>query len=197
MPAKIPLNVLNEKPVIKDTASMYVMILAFHNRSASILNKPIKKVPRMNKPTAPTMPTPKNMKKAVFTTSLTFCLSPLAWYSAMNFTKEGIKGAWESVTRIRNFVRRMDEASEGATDGASAEADAFLEKFTAAVDDDLNMSQALGRVFDFMRLVNKDEPRGEKAQAAAEAIPDRVQVRVHAWRTLVGRPGRVRTRART
>jgi len=103
----------------------------------------------------------------------------------LNFTKEGLKGAWESVTRIRSFVRRMDElagaaagpsagaaasAAPGTGGGALPAAQAFVDEFTAAVDDDLNMSKALGHLFDFMREINREEPRGAAASAAAEAV---------------------------
>jgi cysteinyl-tRNA synthetase len=47
---------------------------------------------------------------------------------------------------------------------------AFERAFVAAVDDDLNLSQALGQVFEFMRDVNKLEPQGAAAQAAAAAV---------------------------
>ncbi len=106
-----------------------------------------------------------------------------------NFTKDGLKGAWESVVRIRQFVRRMDEAAAGATTAGAAPGGpsavsaasvpaagiepvirAFEEGFIAAVDDDLNMSQALAQVFDFMREVNRLEPAGADARRAAEVL---------------------------
>ncbi|MFC1571990.1 cysteine--tRNA ligase [Candidatus Eisenbacteria bacterium] len=92
----------------------------------------------------------------------------------LNFTKEGLKGAWECVTRIRNFVRRMEEAaakeSSQSDGGVSGAVDTLLNDFTEAIDDDLNMSKALSHLFDFMRDVNKREPQGEEARAAADAV---------------------------
>jgi len=113
-----------------------------------------------------------------------------------NFTKEGLKGAWESVVRIRQFVRRMEEAAGGPggasgsgaapTSGTAAAPEAaaggapegsiapalsdFEQTFGEAVDDDLNMSKAFAAVFDFMREVNRLEPTGGEARRAAEAI---------------------------
>ena len=115
-----------------------------------------------------------------------------------------MKGAWESVVRIRQFARRMDEAAASATGSASAPPPAtgaqavpsgagagtagapataggpwagldaairgFEDGFIAAVDDDLNMSQALAQVFDFMREVNRLEPAGADARRAVEAL---------------------------
>jgi cysteinyl-tRNA synthetase len=109
-----------------------------------------------------------------------------------NFTKEGLKGAWESVVRIRQFVRRMEEAAAGgggASDGSRQTASpagtardagasdavteamkAFEAGFGDAVDDDLNMSQALAHVFDYMREINRIEPTGADARRAGEAM---------------------------
>ena len=75
--------------------------------------------------------------------------------------------------RVRNFAKRMDEAvgkADAAPGPAARAAEGFLEKFTDAVDDDLNMSRALGSVFDFMREVNRVAPVGADARAAVEAL---------------------------
>jgi cysteinyl-tRNA synthetase len=108
-------------------------------------------------------------------TAIRYLLLSGHYAAPLNFTKEGLKGAWESVTRIRSFVRRMDELT-GSAAGPAAEpeapplAQAFVDQFAAAVDDDLNMSKALGHLFDFMREMNREEPRGSGARAAADAV---------------------------
>jgi cysteinyl-tRNA synthetase len=104
--------------------------------------------------------------------AIRYLLISTHYRSPANFTKEGLVGAWESVVRIRNFARRMDEAASQPAGGESPDAaiDAFLQGFTEAIDDDLNLSQALGQVFDFMREVNRLDPAGEGARRAAEAL---------------------------
>jgi cysteinyl-tRNA synthetase len=114
--------------------------------------------------------------------AIRYLLISTHYRSPANFTKDGVKGAWESVVRIRQFVRRMDEAAAGAApteapppaggpwSGLDAAIKGFEEGFIAAVDDDLNMSQALAQVFDFMREVNRLEPTGEGARRAVEAL---------------------------
>jgi cysteinyl-tRNA synthetase len=110
--------------------------------------------------------------------AIRYLLLSAHYLGPMNFTKEGLKGAWESVTRIRSFVRRMEEAAGDEGRAASSvdpgttseEAGAFLEQFNAAIDEDLNMSRALGHLFDFMREENRREPRGNEARAAANAV---------------------------
>lgn len=106
-----------------------------------------------------------------------YLLISAQYRSQMNFTKENLKGAWESVVRIRNFARRLAEASgkpdaaPAAAGGAMAQqAEAFLESFTAAVDDDLGMSPALAAVHDYMREINKLDPTGQGAQTALDAL---------------------------
>ncbi len=96
-----------------------------------------------------------------------------------NFTKDGLRAAGESVARVRSFVRRMDEAARrgGAASGSAtqlaaieAASKAFLDGFGAALDDDLNLSQALAHVFDYMRQVNSLEPEGDAARLAAATM---------------------------
>jgi cysteinyl-tRNA synthetase len=107
-------------------------------------------------------------------TAIRYLLISTHYRAPANFTKEGLGAAWESVVRIRQFVRRMEEAAASPDTTASEAADAaiatFLQGFTEAIDDDLNMSEALARVFDFMREVNRLEPTGETARRAAEAM---------------------------
>jgi len=106
--------------------------------------------------------------------AIRYLLISTHYVGPMNFTKEGLRGAWESVTRIRNFTRRMEEsAAKEATGDAgrvTSRAQEFGEQFFATVGEDLNMSKALSHVFDFMREVNKLEPCGAAAKAAADAI---------------------------
>lgn len=103
----------------------------------------------------------------------------------LNFTKDSLKGAWESVVRVRQFAKRLEEAGDesGAAPGAGSGAGGasagtvdgepgarFLAQFTAALEDDLNMSAALGALHDFMREVNKIELTGAAARAALAAL---------------------------
>ncbi|MBP6876244.1 MAG: cysteine--tRNA ligase [Candidatus Eisenbacteria bacterium] len=116
----------------------------------------------------------RSLKEAGFDTiAIRYLLMSAHYRAHLNFTKESLQGSWESVVRIRQFVSRMEEAAaHPATESAStnALADRFLAEFEEAVSDDLNMSKALGQVFDFMREVNRLAPQGEAARAAAKAI---------------------------
>jgi cysteinyl-tRNA synthetase len=104
--------------------------------------------------------------------AIRYLLISANYRTQMNFTRDGVKVAWENVNRIRSFVRRMGEvSSSGDSDtGLQEVTDGFLAKYTDAVDDDLNISQALGHLFDYMKEVNKREPAGQEARHAIAAI---------------------------
>jgi cysteinyl-tRNA synthetase len=123
------------------------------------------------------------MKEGFDPIAVRYLLISAHYRAQMNFTKENLKGAWESVVRIRNFARRLAEAagktgtgaaapggSSAGGDGVEQQAESFLGSFTAAVDDDLNMSQALAAVHDYMREVNKLALVGPDAEAALAAL---------------------------
>jgi cysteinyl-tRNA synthetase len=93
-----------------------------------------------------------------------------------NFAFDAVQAADQSLRRIRDFRLRLGEAKGGGEDLQEL-CDACEQAFTEAMDDDLNVSGALGSVFDFIRDVNKalDEGRagGEGARNAL-ALLDRL-----------------------
>jgi cysteinyl-tRNA synthetase len=87
-----------------------------------------------------------------------------------NFTFEGLEAAKGAVERLRNFVRRLQDA-DGESD--SAQVAELLrqaqESFGCAMDDDLNISVALAALFDFVREINNLLDKGEVSRSLAEA----------------------------
>jgi cysteinyl-tRNA synthetase len=72
-----------------------------------------------------------------------------------NFTFEGLDAARAAVERLRNFVRRLQDAEGKGSGGKVAELLRGVQVgFGEAMDDDLNVSVALAVLFDFMREVN-------------------------------------------
>ncbi|MEZ5315552.1 MAG: cysteine--tRNA ligase [Chlamydiales bacterium] len=76
--------------------------------------------------------------------------------TCLNFTFKGMEGAKVALQRLNDFVYRMEELSEsshptGSCDQPLQEAINF---FSQAMADDLNISVALGAVFEMMRGVN-------------------------------------------
>ncbi|NUM53599.1 MAG: cysteine--tRNA ligase [Candidatus Hydrogenedentes bacterium] len=71
-----------------------------------------------------------------------------------NFTFDALEAATESLRRVRDFRRRLEDVRMPG-DGLG-ELDTSCEKqFGEALDDDLNISGAIGTVFDFIRETNK------------------------------------------
>jgi cysteinyl-tRNA synthetase len=86
----------------------------------------------------------------------------------LNFTFEGLDAARNGLERYNDFIANLADVTSD-TDGG--EADEFIRKakkgFEEALDDDLNISEALGVVFDFIRDINrlKAEDKLSKAEA--------------------------------
>jgi cysteinyl-tRNA synthetase len=87
-----------------------------------------------------------------------------------NFTFEGLEAAKGAVERLRNFVRRLQDANGASGNAQVAELLRGVQAgFGGAMDDDLNISVALGALFDFVREVNNLLDKGEVGSSEAEA----------------------------
>ncbi len=88
-----------------------------------------------------------------------------------NFTFEGLSAAKSAVERLTNFVRRLSEANGS---GSGEQAKQLMEKvrrdFGSAMDDDLNIGQALAALFEFVREVNNLVDSGKLSKAEAEEV---------------------------
>lgn len=93
-----------------------------------------------------------------------------------NFTFEALEAARQSLHRIRDFRIRLSEVSGSNGSGLEEERTTTREAFADAMDDDLNISAALGVAFGFIRDTNKliDEDRlsAEGAQGAQELLDE-------------------------
>ena len=72
-----------------------------------------------------------------------------------NFTFEGLDATKGAIERLRNLMRRLQDADGKDSGGKVAELVRGVQaSFGEAMDDDLNVSVALGALFDFVREVN-------------------------------------------
>lgn len=89
----------------------------------------------------------------------------------LNFTFESLEAARKSVNRLAGFVESLRERKG---EGSSPEMDQLCReaegRFTEAMDDDLNVSEALAAIFDFVRAVNRIDPSGEDAEKALKLM---------------------------
>ncbi|MGC8738582.1 MAG: cysteine--tRNA ligase [Candidatus Hydrogenedens sp.] len=83
-----------------------------------------------------------------------------------NFTFETVESASSSIRRIRDFRLRLKEI-KGSGDELMEECSQCEKLFIDALDDDLNISSALGVLFDFIRDVNKKIDNGEVGEKGA------------------------------
>ncbi len=72
-----------------------------------------------------------------------------------NFTFAALDAAREALRRIADFKIRLTEVRTESGSDLSVETAACEKAFGEALDDDLNISAALARVFDFVRETNK------------------------------------------
>jgi cysteinyl-tRNA synthetase len=88
-----------------------------------------------------------------------------------NFTLEGLQGAKTALARIKECLEKLLEAAETILkhkESVNALPDpAIINKFTAALDDDLNISKAWGVIFGWIRDLNRAIAQGKLASEEA------------------------------
>jgi cysteinyl-tRNA synthetase len=100
---------------------------------------------------------------------LRYALIRVNYRLPLNFTFDGLREARQSLLRIDEWVRRLQEiAGDAAPDSQFAAAKS--DKFFDALDDDLNISAALAEVFNQIRESNSSIDRGELAAGQAAAL---------------------------
>lgn len=77
----------------------------------------------------------------------------------LNFTFEGIEGARQAIDKIKNTLLRLKETrdtsvEEDPSEEITTRIEETKQKFTEALDDDLNISKALAALFEFIRTLN-------------------------------------------
>ncbi len=85
-----------------------------------------------------------------------YALIRVHYRAPLNFTWEGMEEARQALARIDEWLRRLRE-SAGAETSAPEIVD---DKFAEALDDDLNISAALGHLFEQIRESNRELDRG-------------------------------------
>ena len=93
----------------------------------------------------------------------------------LNFTFEGLNAATSAVEGLIDFVKRLEEVKTSATNKKNAAAAEKLIKnslaaFEKAMDDDLNISEALAAVFELIKGANKLLAKGNLSSSEAKKI---------------------------
>jgi cysteinyl-tRNA synthetase len=96
-----------------------------------------------------------------------YALIRVHYRAPLNFTWEGMEEARESLKRIDDWLERLHEAAAKET-GKQTEQQ-IGQQFEEALDNDLNISAALGFLFESIRETNRALDRNELAPASAKA----------------------------
>ena len=75
----------------------------------------------------------------------------------LNFTDDLLTGAEKGLEKITNLVDKVNDELKKNNSGAKPEFDfnSFYQRFEEAMDEDLNTSQAVAAIFDFVKEVNR------------------------------------------
>ena len=100
-----------------------------------------------------------------------FLMAGAHYRSPLRFDDDGLHGAAEQVRRLREVHARLQETPRTVDDAElEKEAQAARVRYRAALDDDLNLPQGLGHVFDVVRAANAALDRGQVGEGARIAL---------------------------
>jgi len=97
-----------------------------------------------------------------------FALLTVNYRLPLNFTIAGLEGSRAALARIDEWATRLSEKASGTPEPTTLETHA--EKFFAALDDDLNISGAMGHLFDLVRESNRALDDGSLTTGQAAAL---------------------------
>jgi cysteinyl-tRNA synthetase len=105
---------------------------------------------------------------------LRYALIRVQYRQTLNFTLAGLDEARAAIGRVQQcrarLVRVRDGTERAGGDDLAAAVKKANDAFTAAMSDDLNVSEALAAVFDFVAAANKAQPSALAAKQALAAF---------------------------
>lgn len=101
-----------------------------------------------------------------------YALLRVHYRAPLNFTWEGMEEARQSLARIDGWLERLRETAGAGSTNQSPEKILPNEQFEMALDDDLNISAALGYLFESIRETNRALDAGQLDAGAAQAWLD-------------------------
>jgi cysteinyl-tRNA synthetase len=97
-----------------------------------------------------------------------YALMRVHYRAPLNFTWEGMKEARESLGRIDDWLDRLQKSASSLSAG-EGQVETLSETFEQALDDDLNISAALGYLFESIRETNRAMDKNELTPPQAKA----------------------------
>jgi cysteinyl-tRNA synthetase len=111
---------------------------------------------------------PDVLEKGYTGREIRYALARVHYRAPLNFTWDGMKEARESLGRIDDWLMRLCETAAGQIDKRKTDM-RIGRQFEEALDDDLNISAALGFLFEKIRETNRAMDRNELDAASANA----------------------------
>jgi len=113
------------------------------------------------------------LKKGYNPLAVRYLLLSTHYRQQLNFTFEALKSAERAVERINNFVFMLKQVRNVKNSGKiKGLIKKTREDFIKKMDDDLNISEALAVVFDFIKKVNKIKIGKEEAKMVLEFVKE-------------------------
>jgi cysteinyl-tRNA synthetase len=109
--------------------------------------------------------------------AIRYLLASVPYRKPLNFTFDGLHQAQQSIERLRNFRYRltMEKFPGGESPKLQARAEAAVQSFEDALDDNLNTAEALAAIFDLVRDVNTAMDHGEFREGDKPTMLDALQ----------------------
>ncbi|MGA3265366.1 MAG: cysteine--tRNA ligase [Verrucomicrobiota bacterium] len=101
-----------------------------------------------------------------------YALLQAHYRESFNFTLDGLHGAQSALARIDECIGKLREAASVNRPGVREPSESIastLQRFSASLDDDLNISAAWAVVFDWIRELNRQLAEGSLAASTAAA----------------------------
>jgi cysteinyl-tRNA synthetase len=115
-------------------------------------------------------------KKGYSARSVRYLLMSAHYRKQLNFILDGLRAAAQALDKIDNLTARLDEQKgSGASPEAAASSEKFIALFTEAMDDDLNISGAIGRLFEYIHEINAQIDGGTLFAVGAAHVKETLQ----------------------
>jgi cysteinyl-tRNA synthetase len=111
------------------------------------------------------------LKKGHSPRAIRYLLLATHYRQKLNFTMKGLEGAKNSVDRLLDFMDMLDNANgKDSVSRISKMNDKARSSFGKAMDNDLNISEALAVIFDFIRGINVLAEKGKLGNSGAAKV---------------------------
>ncbi len=94
------------------------------------------------------------LDKGINATAIRYVLLSTHYRQKLNFTFDKVEAAAKSIMRLRDFKKSLSDNFQKGPAQVQDIANKYLDEFETTLDDDLNISGALGAVFSFVHELN-------------------------------------------